>query len=219
MDLKLNKKHVVIFDLDDTLYKEIEYLKSAFREIADRLFQEIEVDIYSEMIFLYQDNKDVFGQIISKFDIQSYSKEELIEWYRFHNPKIELARNALNLLRIIKKKAFALCIMTDGRSITQRNKIKSLGLTKTFDQILISEEFGSSKPSKANYNFFEETYPGKTFVYLGDNAEKDFVSANELGWTTICLEDDGSNIHQQRKVPPKFRPTFYIKSFENLNFI
>ena len=35
------------------------------------------------------------------------------------------------------------------------------------------------------------------FTYVGDNLNKDFVAPHALGWTTICLRDDGRNIHKQ----------------------
>ena len=39
--------------------------------------------------------------------------------------------------------------------------------------------------------------PKKCYTYIGDNIIKDFISPNALGWRTICLKDDGRNIHQQ----------------------
>ena len=35
------------------------------------------------------------------------------------------------------------------------------------------------------------------FTYVGDNPRKDFISPNALGWLTVCLKDDGRNIHKQ----------------------
>ena len=37
MDIKVNAQTVVVFDLDDTLYNEVQYLKSAYLEIATTL--------------------------------------------------------------------------------------------------------------------------------------------------------------------------------------
>jgi putative hydrolase of the HAD superfamily len=42
-----------------------------------------------------------------------------------------------------------------------------------------------------------ERYHSRTYYYIGDNPAKDFVAPNHLGWTTICLLDDGQNIHPQ----------------------
>jgi putative hydrolase of the HAD superfamily len=40
-------------------------------------------------------------------------------------------------------------------------------------------------------------YPSSAYYYIGDNPAKDFQAPNHLGWTTICLLDDGRNIHPQ----------------------
>ena len=63
--------------------------------------------------------------------------------------------------------------------------------------ILISEETGFEKPSDEPFRHFMERYPSRTYYYIGDNPAKDFVSPNRLSWTTVCLLDDGRNIHPQ----------------------
>ena len=66
------------------------------------------------------------------------------------------------------------------------------------EDIVISEEFGSEKPALSNYAYFMERYPEcQDFTYVGDNPRKDFIAPNALGWMTICLKDDGRNIHRQ----------------------
>lgn len=53
---------VVVFDLDDTLYKEIDYLRSAYWEIAlwiESFFGK--KDIFLFMLECYNQGKDVFG--------------------------------------------------------------------------------------------------------------------------------------------------------------
>ena len=49
----------------------------------------------------------------------------------------------------------------------------------------------------ANYEYFMSRYPVANYFYVGDNTAKDFVSPNILGWHTICIKDDGRNIHSQ----------------------
>ena len=61
---------VIVFDLDDTLYKEIEFLKSAFREIA--LFLESQfrlISLYEEMFNFYYQGHDTFQEIITRYNI------------------------------------------------------------------------------------------------------------------------------------------------------
>ena len=56
----------------------------------------------------------------------------------------------------------------------------------------------AAAPALANYEYFVKRYPGcNDFIYVGDNPDKDFIAPKTLGWETICLKDDGSNIHKQ----------------------
>jgi putative hydrolase of the HAD superfamily len=87
-------------------------------------------------------------------------------------------------------------LVTDGYSKTQRNKLKALEIEELFDLVVISEEFGSAKPSEANFAVFHQ-FKTDQYYYIADNPAKDFVSPNALGWQTICLIDAGKNIHKQ----------------------
>lgn len=194
-------KTILVFDLDDTLYKEIDFLKSAYREIAVFISQTTEVPfeiLLTEMVDNYYDGLNVFKEIIEKHKISNVTVDELIKIYRNHKPQINLTENIKNLLFNLKKKVFKVGLITDGRSIQQRNKIRALGLTDYFDDIIISEEFGSEKPNINNFKYFETKY-GKllNYIYIGDNTKKDFIAPNTLGWLTLCLLDDGNNIHKQ----------------------
>ncbi len=114
-------------------------------------------------------------------------------------------------------------LITDGRSITQRKKILALGLDKYIsnEMIIISEEFGSEKPSLDNYKYFMKRKPNcNHFVYVGDNTQKDFIAPNTLGWTTIGLIDDGSNIHPQKKIDSLHNPKIWISTLKEIsNFL
>jgi putative hydrolase of the HAD superfamily len=96
----------------------------------------------------------------------------------------------------LKANGYKLGLVTDGYSITQRNKLKALGIEELFDLVVISEEFGSAKPSVANFAVFHQ-FNTDVYYYIADNPAKDFVSPNALGWQTICLIDAGNNIHKQ----------------------
>ena len=69
------KSRYVIFDLDDTLVYEIEFLKSAFKEIAERLEPERDLELYEEMFSIYKKKENVFAVLHQKYP--NYSKEDL----------------------------------------------------------------------------------------------------------------------------------------------
>lgn len=56
------------------------------------------------------------------------------------------------------------------------------------------------------------------FYYIGDNLRKDFVAPNKLGWQTICLLDNGENIHSQDfSVDSIFLPMHRVKELPSIS--
>ena len=197
MIIETNK--VVVFDLDDTLYNEVDFLKSAYKEISIKIVDDINVSnevVYGDMLEYYYNKKNVFEEILLKYN-SCLNLPELLNLYRNHKPQINLSEDKIEVLNFFKSKNFSLGLLTDGRSFQQRNKIEALNLIQWFTEIVISEEFGSEKPSINNYRSFEKVFGDGHYYYIADNVSKDFISPNKLNWTTICLKDKGLNIHQQ----------------------
>lgn len=215
------KPKVVVFDLDDTLYKEIDFLKSAYQEIADYFRDTYGIyGIWGEMLKYYEEKKDVFQEIID-FYKRPVEKGFLLDMYRIHKPNICLdveTKHVLDALHNMRN--CEISIITDGRRVTQWNKIEALGLDmyqKEDLDFFISEEHGHSKPDPYAYKLIETFYPKYSYVYVGDNPEKDFKAPNELGWETICLLDDGRNIHKQNfKMSKNYLPHHTIENIVEL---
>ena len=190
---------VVVFDLDDTLYNEIDYLKSAFKEISLKLEVEYGLnDVYNIMMEAFYEHKNVFEFINNYYSI-SFPIDEYLQIYRYHKPKIILNNEVVKTLNDLKMSGVEIGLITDGRTITQKNKIYALGLNQFIksDCIIISEEFGSEKPNVNNFLYFNDKFEFGNFYYIGDNTKKDFVAPNNLNWITVCLMDSGKNIHPQ----------------------
>ena len=194
----------MVFDLDDTLYKEQDYLLSAYREIAERIGDRVtrkqgvqEDRIFDQMLRWRQEGENVFQCLIDTYGLDM-TVDDLLTVYRSHVPAIRLDEETKHLLDYLHRIA-VIGLITDGRSLTQRHKIEALGLSAYMDEedILISEETGFEKPSEVPYRDFMARYPACTYYYIGDNPAKDFVAPERLGWTSICLLDDGRNIHPQ----------------------
>ncbi|WP_298533996.1 HAD family hydrolase [uncultured Algibacter sp.] len=215
--MSLMNKKVVVFDLDDTLYNEISYLKSAFHEIAlivsDKLGFE-KATIFKQMMNSYYSKENVFENLIRTFNL-NYDKQFFIEIYRTHKPKLEIAPDRINLIKYLKKQNIPMCILTDGRSIQQRNKLEALGIMQYLSEIIISEEIGSEKPHKKNYKYFEKVLGKAQFFYIGDNPKKDFITPNKMGWITICIKDIGFNIHSQNVL---LENAWYYPKYSASNF-
>ncbi|WP_289047617.1 HAD family hydrolase [uncultured Psychrobacter sp.] len=207
---------VIVLDLDDTLYSEFEYLKSAYSYIAKKLSKD-SVYLYQLMLTKYNNNENVFDFLSVTYDI---SKLQLINWYRYHTPDIQLYPDVLTFLNMYLVNS-EIALVTDGRSKTQRNKIKALGIEKFFKNIVISEELGFEKPNIANFEAAITNIEGESFFYIGDNINKDFITPNKMGWMTICLKDKGCNVHKQKfDIPDEYQPEYVFESWlEILSFI
>jgi putative hydrolase of the HAD superfamily len=183
----------IVFDLDDTLISEIDYLKSAFQEIAEHIDAENK-NLYNEMFQWYQNKENVFLNLQNQYKNTKVS--DLKNKYRNHFPNFNPNSKTRDLLIELKGRGHFLGLITDGFSITQRNKIKALDIENLFDLIIISEEFGSEKPDEANFKVFHK-FGTTEYYYIADNVAKDFITPNKLGWTTVCLIDEGKNIYIQ----------------------
>jgi len=192
MTIKINPQTVVVFDLDDTLYNEIDYLISAYKSIAKHLDSKNEKALYGTMFSMYRNNGNVFKYLEEKY---STSKEELITLYRSHKPKITPNHGVVKLLTSIKEKGGKIGIITDGREKTQKNKIEALNLNKFIDVLVISEQINAEKPNPKAYAYVENELQGSVYFYIGDNLSKDFIAAKKRNWKTIGLLDSGKNIH------------------------
>lgn len=191
--MQFSSDDVVVFDLDDTLCKEIDFVRSGYKAIVRQCG--LDDRVADEMLAAYHRGENALQYVIERYGLQT-DIPALLKTYREHEPEIELTKGAARWLAELREKGVKVGIISDGRSLTQRNKIKALGL-EWIEDVIISEEFGSEKPSLANYQWFERKYPSARFTYVGDNVRKDFVAPNKLGWHTICVLDDGRNIHRQ----------------------
>jgi len=218
MDIRVDDRTVIVFDLDDTLYNEMEYLRSAYIQIAKELDSENWQALFARMYSLFRSKEDVFEFVSAEY---RGDKNALIQQYRAHIPKLHLFDGVLDTIQQIKAKNGKIGIITDGRSTTQRVKLKSLGILDLIDKIVISEEIGSEKPDEKNYLAIEETFTNCNYLYMADNLRKDFVTPNKRGWKTIGLVDNGLNMHYDGHsyFKESHEPKQFIVSFNELNIV
>ena len=219
---------VVVFDLDDTLYKEIDFLKSGYRKVADyvgRLLRLSSIDIYYNLLSWHSRGENAFARLNETYGIETPMKEYL-DIYRYHQPNITLPEETKAALSGLKEAGVLMGIITDGRLETQNNKIEALGLSEWIsdDFVFINEEQKYFKPNHWSFDrmmlkcFAKGAEADAIFYYVGDNPEKDFLGPNELRWTSICLLDnEGKNIHKQDfDLQQKYLPKYKVDSINEL---
>jgi len=187
---------IIVFDLDDTLYNEITFVKSGFQAVAEYISNhyEINVNLFYQSLL---DNLERFGRgvvfdtTLKEFNI--FSKKlvyKCVSIYRLHKPNIKLSYEASLCLERLKP--YNKYIVTDGNKIVQQNKVNALQIDKYFKKIYITHRYGLkyAKPSPYCFTLIkrEEKIPYESIVYIGDNENKDFVGIKPLGIRTIRIK-------------------------------
>jgi len=186
---------IVVFDLDDTLYDELTFVKSGFLKVAEYVNKTYGINpdtAYGIMCSELDANGRgrVFDTLLLAYAVYSTSAvRKCVSVYRGHPPDITLNPDALRCLDRLAQ--FNKYVVTDGNKIVQRNKAWALGLFPVMKKIFITHEYGkrNAKPSAHCFNRIaqmEKTPPGN-IVYIADNPQKDFINIKKLGFKTIRI--------------------------------
>jgi len=218
--------NTVIFDLDDTLYDEIDYCKSGFAAVADFLHNAnpsiSEKSIFNELWNQFQ-NKNrtrTFNAALESFNLPCGDNliKQLVSVYRDHQPNITLPQETRTILDDLKA-SYTLALLTDGFLPAQKLKVQALGIAPYFSSVMYTEELGRKfwKPSPAGFERLLSELavrPGQA-AYVADNAAKDFIAPNQLGLTTIQILR-ANRIHTDRPSGPKDAPRHTITNLTQL---
>lgn len=192
----------VVYDIDDTLYLEREYVFSGFWEIAKYLSQG--KSSFAEKIFQFMWSCFENGIRGNIFDLlfdnypniaREYKIEDLIRIYREHKPNIELPFEMKDLLEYLLHNGFFLAVISDGPISSQNNKVNALELENYFKEIVLTDIWGKEywKPHSRAFTYLENKsgLSPQQLVYVADNPEKDFTAPNKRGWNTIRINIPG----------------------------
>ena len=209
---------VVVFDLDDTLYPESDYVDSGIRNVCAQINSLCGIDCY-EVIQAHrlQDAKlDWLSLACQLTGLKPSVKESLLWMYRLHSPDIKLTLDCSVSLEKIKSAALAVAVLTDGRSVTQKLKLTSLGLSHW--PAYISEDYGSVKPAPDRFQAIQKDFPADQYVYVADNVQKDFLGCNPLGWLGVGMRGNERNVYSQsvHGLPDAALPTCWVNSWDEL---
>jgi putative hydrolase of the HAD superfamily len=209
----------VIFDMDDTLFPEIDYIISGFKAVDRHVNLSIGLDGFYDKAMEFFNNGirgNIFNLALEELDYK-FNKdfiETLIKVYREHLPIINLFSDAHWALSNLKDH-YKLGLITDGYLISQKNKASALNLYNIFDTLIFSDEYGREnwKPSPVPYLKIMDklNFKGNELIYIGDNSTKDFVTAKRLGWYTIqVIRKNGEYFNNV--VEPHYEADIKVKS-------
>lgn len=202
-------KKAVLFDLDDTLISEEQYIRSGYHKIAEYILMHYKLQadteaLFQELFALYQaDAKNVFNRMLDAHGI-AYEKEDilkLVEIYRSHMPTITFFEDVLPTLTQLKEKDIKLGIISDGYAVTQKNKVKVLQADALFDRIILTDELGRDywKPDARSFLMMAEAFhiEPSEMIYVGDNPEKDFYIGKDYPILTVRIKREHCVYHDR----------------------
>lgn len=183
----------VIFDLDDTLYGEKEYVRSGYRAVAKCISQ---VEMAEKKLWdAFEQGKPAIDEVLKVEGIYTEDiQQRCLNTYRHHVPKIHFYEGVVEMLKQLCNSGLKIGIITDGRPEEQRAKIKALNLDGYVDEIIITDELGGTtyrKPCEAAFKCMQRRLniePSK-MCYVGDNIKKDFIAPEKLGMRTIWFRN------------------------------
>jgi putative hydrolase of the HAD superfamily len=210
---------VVAIDLDDTLYPEADYRRSGITAVSRRIQALYGRDIEAALQAAGEDGADIWQLACSLLGAPPSAKDQFLWIYRLHEPAIALSADTAETLDWLERACRRIIIITDGRSTSQRAKLRALGLAH--HEALISEETGGEKPDPTRFEAIMRAHPGSPCVYFADNPQKDFIAPNRLGWRTVGLRGTARNVHSSddTRLPPSHRPHVWVDRFCDLRAV
>lgn len=183
----------VVFDLDDTLYLERDYVASGFRAIDMWLQTQVGIAGFFDAAWRAFHNGvrgTIFNHALGELGDQDDPElvGRLVEIYRAHEPQIDLLGDASSCLDELAGNV-VLGLITDGPAVSQRAKARALGVGQFIPEMVFTEELGPglSKPHTMAFELVQRRTStlGPRCVYVADNPAKDFSGPKRLGWSTV----------------------------------
>ena len=196
----------IIFDLDNTLYNEIEYISRAYSFIGKKI-SELNKQLSPQdiLIFLIEEfksngRKNIYQKLITKFNSNNYSLSEFLNDLRnvpIPENSIQIKDELYNfILNNINKYKFF--IATNGNKIQQENKFRSAYIPyKNRFNIVYCDTFGvdKRKPNPFFINYISKTFHIKLndMIFIGDS-DVDYSAAINGGIDFLMVQEFNKKI-------------------------
>ena len=194
----------VVFDIDDTLYLERDYVRSGFEAIGVWARTWLEISNFSEVC--WQEFESGRRSTIFNNALALCGREPtpeligcLVELYRSHHPRIQMLEDARAAIKQLRGIA-SLAVLSDGPLAAQSRKADALNVREWASSVVLTEAFGKQfcKPHQRCFTHIADRVPARRYVYVADNPAKDFAGPMALGWTTVRVRREGG-LHRDRE--------------------
>jgi len=200
-----DKYKVIVFDLDDTLYPELAYLKLAYCHIASSVSNEnkrkSKTDIYQFLLneFLEHGRNELFQKLSLRFNLVNYELDKFLDDLR----SVKIEKNSIQLFPVMEKlllniieKDKRVYILTNGHPGQQMNKFYSINFPfRDFLNIIYASQNDRIYEKPNPYYIFEiirrNKITSEEIIFIGDSPidEQTAISAGIRFLSTVELKN------------------------------
>ncbi|MGA8085764.1 MAG: ATP-grasp domain-containing protein [Terracidiphilus sp.] len=216
---------IIIFDMDDTLYPEADFVRSGHRAVAQRVWQDLRVDIEPELRRRFAEGQrgDLMTAALISLGIEvpgDYVASVLVPTYREHTPAIHPYLETIPVLTELRARNYRLALLSDGWAGVQRRKLQALGLASFFEITMFTDELGRDawKPSPRGFECILASLgaDARDCMYVSDNPHKDFAGPHSLGMLTVRVLRLGTEHANSIAPTPQHEPQVTIGALTDL---
>lgn len=202
-----------VFDLDHTLfdrYKTLACVVPMFREhfeisqgITDEYF--LKEFIWADKQYVHRGWEEILAHLVScgifknAPSIDEYT-EFLLSCFKKVAVPFDFAEGMLNELR---ENGIKTGLITNGRHEVQEEKLIMLGISESFDAIVISGDYDFRKPDKRIFLEAAKklSLDPSEMLYIGDHPLFDVEGSRNAGYTPVWVKTTGTWIYPEIKKP------------------
>ncbi len=184
-------------------------LKSALSLETKRYLQSRE-ERYAEV-----DLEIVFKDILKKEGLENcFLAESCCKLLRvLSRERFGLFPDSIPVLKEMRRSGYPLGVVSDAQKVFCLEEGEILGLSRFFDCIVLSTQFGFRKPDPRLFTIACALVdiPPADAVYIGNDPETDVKGAKQIGMRAILLD---RNLKQNRELKPDFYATDLWEAWE-----
>ena len=215
----------LFIDLDDTIYDFSAASKESFMETYELLHYERFFKSFEHFYSIYEPYNlelwRIYGEgKITKDELNKRRYSHPLEAVGIHDQELadrfcrealsriptknKLIPGAIELLEYLRPK-YNLYILSNGFKELQSHKMRTAGIDKYFDALILSEDIGVNKPNRELYEYALEKTGSKLeeSIMIGDMFDTDIVGAANIGMEQIYFNPKG-------KENATFTPTYMV---------
>ncbi|MEW4371823.1 HAD family hydrolase [Paenibacillus kandeliae] len=224
----------LIFDVDDTLYDQLEPFGEAYRQIFGKYNYDYSLDdlfirsrLYSDEVFDQVSRGEMTDQQMHIYRIThafadlgvEVPEEEAIRFqncYADNQQRLRVDPRMEEVLNFARDQGIRIGIITNGPAEHQADKVRQLRMERWVQpqDVFISGKLGIAKPHVGIFRAVEQGMhiEASDTYYLGDSYANDVVGAKQAGWYSIWI-----NRHQLTLPDDvEFQPDYVVNKGESV---